>query len=320
MTTEIGRQVDKAISLLEAGELVSIPTETVYGLAANALNSTAVYSIFKVKERPSFDPLIVHIPKVDVLDHYAHSIPRIAYDLALTFWPGPLTLILPRKSNIPDLVSSGLDTVGLRQPAHPLTLELLYQLDFPLAAPSANPFGYISPTTAQHVYDQLQGKIPYILDGGPCRVGVESTIVGFEGDEIFIYRLGGLTLEDIRKVAPHCQLKLNSSSNPIAPGMLKSHYAPKHPFYLGEIRALITQFEGKRIGVLSFEKNYAADENVEVNEILSTHGNLDAAAVKLFSAMRVLDASSVDVILGEYVPDVGIGRAINDRLKRAATW
>lgn len=319
MKTEIGKQVDRAVALLCKGELVSIPTETVYGLAANALNPVAVFNIFKVKERPTFDPLIVHIPKVEVLDLYAHSVPRMAYDLAMAFWPGPLTLILPRKSIIPDLVCSGLDTVGLRQPSHPLTLELLNQLDFPLAAPSANPFGYISPTTAQHVYDQLQGKLPYILDGGPCRVGVESTIVGFEGDEVFIYRLGGLTLEEIRKVAPHCRLKLNTSSNPVAPGMLKSHYAPQHPFYIGDINQLLMQFSGKRLGVLSFEKNYSEDEFVEVNEVLSKDGSLDEAAVKLFSAMRVLDASSIDVIIGEFVPDEGIGRAINDRLNRATS-
>jgi L-threonylcarbamoyladenylate synthase len=319
MKTEIGKQIDRAAALLRAGELVAIPTETVYGLAANALNPVAVFNIFKVKERPSFDPLIVHIPKVDALDLYAHSIPRIAYDLAMAFWPGPLTLILPRKSNIPDLVSSGLDTVGLRQPSHPLTLELLNQLDFPLAAPSANPFGYISPTTALHVFDQLQGKLPYILEGGQCRVGVESTIVGFEEDEVFIYRLGGLTLEEIRKVSPNCQVKLNTSSNPIAPGMLKSHYAPKHPFYIGDINKLIGQFSGKRIGVLSFEKNFSDVEFVNVNEILSKNKNLDEAAVKLFSAMRVLDASSIDVIVGEFVPDEGMGRAINDRLNRAAS-
>jgi L-threonylcarbamoyladenylate synthase len=318
MKTEIGKQVDRAVALLSAGELVSIPTETVYGLAANALNPTAVFNIFKVKKRPTFDPLIVHIPKVDVLDFYAHSVPRLAYDLAMAFWPGPLTLILPRKSIIPDLVSSGLDTVGLRQPSHPLTLELLNQLDFPLAAPSANPFGYISPTSAQHVFDQLQELLPYILDGGPCRVGVESTIVGFEGDEVFIYRLGGLTLEEIRKIAPHCQLKLNTSSNPVAPGMLKSHYAPQHPFHIGDIRKLLVLFAGKRIGVLSLEKNYSDNEDVKVNEILSKNGNLDEAAVKLFSAMRVLDASSIDVIIGELVPDEGMGRAINDRLNRAA--
>jgi L-threonylcarbamoyladenylate synthase len=319
MKTEIGNQIDRAVTLLSAGELVSIPTETVYGLAANALNPNAVFNIFKVKERPTFDPLIVHLSKVDALDLYAHSVPRLAYDLAMRFWPGPLTLILPRKLIIPDLVSSGLDTVGLRQPAHPMTLELLSQLDFPLAAPSANPFGYISPTTAQHVLDQLGGKLPYILDGGPCRVGVESTIVGFEGDEVFIYRLGGLTLEEIRKVAPHCILKLNTSSNPVAPGMLKSHYAPRHPFYIGNISTLIQQFSGKRIGVLSLEKNYSDVEGVKVNEILSLDGNLDEAAVKLFSAMRVLDASSLDVIIGEFVPDEGMGRAINDRLQRAAS-
>lgn len=318
MKTEIGQQLDKAVALLTSGELVAIPTETVYGLAANALNAAAVFNIFKVKERPSFDPLIVHVPKVECLDIYAHSIPRLAYDLALAFWPGPLTLILPRKSCIPDIVCSGLETVGLRQPSHPFTLELLRLLDFPLAAPSANPFGYISPTTAQHVYDQLQGKLPYILDGGPCSVGVESTIVGFEGEEVFIYRLGGLTLEEIRTIAPQCQLKINSSSNPQAPGMLKSHYAPKHPFYIGDISVLLKQFSGKRIGVLSFDQPYLHQEEVAVNEVLSGKGNLNDAAIKLFSAMRVLDASAIDVIVGEFVPDEGIGRAINDRLKRAA--
>lgn len=319
MKTEIGKQVDRAVALLTAGELVAIPTETVYGLAANALNPSAVFNIFKVKERPSFDPLIVHIPKVDVLDLYAHSVPLRAYDLAMAFWPGPLTLILPRKSVIPDLVCSGLDTVGLRQPSHLLTLELLNQLEFPLAAPSANPFGYISPTTAQHVYDQLHDKLPYILDGGPCSVGVESTIVGFEGEDIFIYRLGGLTLEEIRKVAPQCRLKLNTSSNPVAPGMLKSHYAPQHPFYIGDISQLLKQFSGKRLGVLSFKSNFSDAQFVEVNEVLSKEGSLDEAAVRLFSAMRVLDASSVEVIIGEWVPDEGMGRAINDRLQRAAS-
>ena len=319
MKTIIGNDLDLAKTLLSEGKLVAIPTETVYGLAANALNAEAVFDIFKVKERPAFDPLIVHVPSLECIDKYAMNVPALAYELAKTFWPGPLTLVLPKKSIIPDLVCSGLPTVGLRMPSHPLTLELLNSLEFPLAAPSANPFGYISPTTAKHVNDQLGGKIPYILDGGPCRVGLESTIVGFEGDEILIYRLGGLTLEAIRKIAPNCKLALNTSSNPQAPGMLKSHYASRHPLYIGEITSLIKKFAGKKIGIISFKDDFSASSDVVHQEILSPIGNLDEAAVKLFSAMRSLDAFSLDIILSETFPDTGLGRAINDRLKRASS-
>jgi L-threonylcarbamoyladenylate synthase len=188
--TIIGEIIQEAKSFLLDGNIVAIPTETVYGLAGNALDPAAVLQIFTAKERPAFDPLIVHISSIDKVELYAHSIPSQAYDLMHEFWPGPLTIVLPKNSIIPDIVTSGLDTVGLRIPNHPTTIKLLKQLDFPLAAPSANPFGYISPTSAQHVFDQLGGKIPYILDGGICDVGVESTIVGFENDKCLIYRLG----------------------------------------------------------------------------------------------------------------------------------
>ncbi|WP_405512000.1 L-threonylcarbamoyladenylate synthase [Spirosoma sp. KNUC1025] len=189
---QIGTDRQIAKQLLEAGNVVSIPTETVYGLAANALNPDAVLTIFRVKNRPTFDPLIVHTDSLEKLDRFVSTIPESARDLASTYWPGPLTLLLPKKAIIPDLVTAGLPTVGIRIPNHPLTLALLNSLDFPLAAPSANPFGYISPTTAQHVADQLGLQVPYILDGGPATIGIESTIVGFDGNKPTVFRLGVL--------------------------------------------------------------------------------------------------------------------------------
>ncbi len=177
----IGTDLHLAIKLLTEGKLVGIPTETVYGLAANALNADAVLNIFEAKKRPVFDPLILHVPSVDVARLHVTRFPEKALQLANAFWPGPLTMVLPRKHHIPDIVCSGLETVAVRMPNHPLTLELLSQLSFPLAAPSANPFGYISPTTAKHVDEQLGNQISYTLDGGPCQVGIESTIIDFSG-------------------------------------------------------------------------------------------------------------------------------------------
>ncbi len=187
----IGNDILQAKKLLLEGELVAIPTETVYGLAANALNPEAVTQIFVVKERPSFDPLIVHVASIDQAQQFITAVPEKAIQLARHFWPGPLTLVLPKQSIIPDIVTSGLSTVGIRCPDHDLTRQLLSELPFPLAAPSANPFGYVSPTTAEHVNNQLGHKIKYILDGGPCRIGLESTIVGFENDQAVIYRSPG---------------------------------------------------------------------------------------------------------------------------------
>src|SRR6187551_118197 len=207
---EIGKDVKKAIRLLQQGDLVGIPTETVYGLAGNALNSSAVAKIFSVKERPTFDPLIVHVPDFESATKYAESIPDQAILLAKKFWPGPLTLLLKRKSIIGDLVTSGLDTVGLRCPNHSFTRELLLSLDFPLAAPSANPFGYVSPTTAQHVNEQLGTKIQYILDGGSCDVGIESTIIGFEKEMPVVYRTGGLSLEKLETIIGKVELQTHS--------------------------------------------------------------------------------------------------------------
>ena len=316
--TQIGESIQEAKSFLLDGKIVAIPTETVYGLAGNALNPEAVLQIFTIKERPTFDPLIVHISSIDKVNFYAQSIPEQAFELMNKFWPGPLTIVLPKNAIIPDIVTSGLDTVGLRMPNHPTTIELLNQLDFPLAAPSANPFGYISPTSAQHVFDQLGGKLPYILDGGICNVGVESTIVGFENGQCLIYRLGGITVEAIRKVIPDAELQINSSSNPKAPGMLNSHYAPSKPFYLGDMIELIEKYDGKNIAALTFGQSTIPDSVKEFN--LSPASDFKEAAFNLFSFLRALDADQkVDLIIASLLPEKDLGLAINDRLRRAAS-
>jgi L-threonylcarbamoyladenylate synthase len=312
MKADIGTDLSRAAALLRAGALVAIPTETVYGLAANAYDADAVLKIFQAKDRPSFDPLIVHVrhrAQVDAVAIVSHE----AEELMKRFWPGPLTLVLPKKPSIPDIVTSGLDTVGVRMPAHPMALELLRSLDFPLAAPSANPFGYVSPTTAQHVADQLGGKIPYILDGGPCAVGVESTIIGWEGGVPVLYRLGGLPLEAVEEaigsVHPEVEHVL-----PVAPGMIESHYAPRKPLVVGDVPALLKEYSGRRCAVIALHARYDAWRC----ETLSSSGDPNEAARNLFTAMRSLDTSDAEMILAEVFPEAGLGRAINDRLRRAA--
>ncbi|MBS9523932.1 threonylcarbamoyl-AMP synthase [Litoribacter alkaliphilus] len=316
---EIGQNIQKAKSLLEQGELVAIPTETVYGLAGNALDAQAVSKIFETKNRPSFDPLIIHVGKIEQVSKYVKSLPEELKKLAEKYWPGPLTLLLPKKNIVPDLVTSGLDQVAIRIPNHPLTQGLLGQLDFPLAAPSANPFGYISPTKAKHVNDQLGDKLAYILDGGECQVGLESTIIGMEEGEIVIYRLGGMDVAEVESVVGPVKVLSHSSSNPKTPGMLKSHYAPRKPFVLGNLDTLVEEYEqkGEDYGVLSFEKSFpglSADRQV----VLSQKGDFKEAAQKLFGALRDLDEAKVSVILAELLPEESLGRAINDRLRRAA--
>lgn len=312
---QIGTDITHAKQLLEAGDVVAIPTETVYGLAANALNRDAIVKVFEAKNRPSFDPLIVHVhSKVAALD-LADSVPEKAEQLMDAFWPGPLTLVLPKEDVIPDLCTSGLKTVGLRVPNLPLTLELLETLGFPLAAPSANPFGYVSPTTAQHVNDQLGEKLPYILDGGPTTVGLESTIVGFVDEEPVVYRLGGISIEDLESVIGSVKVELNTSSNPKAPGMLKSHYSPSVPLFLGDISENLTRHRAKKIGVLSFS---GVEVDCAHQAVLSESGNMNEAAANLFRHLRSFEGMELDVILAEEVPDEGLGRAINDRLRRAS--
>lgn len=316
---EIGQNIDEAIRVLKNGELVGIPTETVYGLAGNALDPEVVLKIFEVKKRPAFDPLIVHIGNHTALDELILKIPAKAVKLASVFWPGPLTLILPKLKIIPDVVTSGLPTVAIRMPDHPLTLTLLNSLLFPLAAPSANPFGYVSPTTARHVADQLGHKISYILDGGECDIGIESTIIGFEGEDPVIYRLGGKSVEEIEDTVGRVRAIQTSSSRPSAPGMLLSHYAPgEKKVFLGqwdEYRKLLNRDETVLIRYREPDPDFPRDRQV----ILSESGDLREAAKNLFTTLRKLDAPGITYIVAELMPEEGFGRAINDRLRRAAT-
>src|SRR5688500_4884132 len=235
---EIGKDINKAKQLLQEGQLVAIPTETVYGLAANALDARAVTQIFKEKNRPEFDPLIIHVPSIDRVSRYDENFPAIARKLAEAFWPGPLTILLERKKIIPDLVTSGLSTVGIRCPDHAMTRELLNALDFPLAAPSANPFGYISPPTPEHVREQLGSQISYLLAGGACEVGIQSTIIAFESGQGIALRRGGLKLEDIDSGVRQVSRAINASSDPKAPGQLRSHDAPRKQLLIGDLAVL----------------------------------------------------------------------------------
>lgn len=312
---QIGTDIQAAKAFLEAGNVVGIPTETVYGLAGNALDPDAVLTIFRVKNRPSFDPLIVHTDSLEKLDQFVTDLPESARLLAETYWPGPLTLLLPKRDLIPDLVTAGLSRVAVRIPNHPLTLNLLRSLAFPLAAPSANPFGYISPTTAQHVADQLGEQIPYILDGGPAGIGLESTIVGFDQNQATVFRLGGMALEQIEAVIGPVSVKTHSTSNPKAPGMLSSHYAPRKPLIL--LSAGASPPPNSRAGALTFREPFAG-LNPDYQRVLSPTGNLAEAAKNLFAYLRALDTLPIDVIYAEPLPNFGLGGAMNDRLRRAS--
>ncbi len=310
-----------AKKLLEENKLVAIPTETVYGLAANALSTEAVAKIFQAKNRPTFDPLIVHVADIAKVNQYVDEFPVQAQALAEVFWAGPLTLILNKKPIVPDLVTAGMNTVAIRIPRHPLTQALLQSLDFPLAAPSANPFGYVSPTTAFHVKQQLGGKIDYVLDGGACKVGIESTIVGFNEGKPLVYRLGGVSLEAIERVVGKVAFQAYSSSNPQAPGMLSSHYAPSKPLYIiknqQEAENWLKKFPIAAIGTLRF-REYLSEVPIQNQVILSQQGDFGEAAQHLFAGMRSLDRPKIEIILAELLPEENLGRAINDRIRRAA--
>lgn len=313
----IGEDIKQAVDVLMAGDVVGLPTETVYGLAGNAYNTEAITKIFTVKNRPTFDPLIVHTSSIERVLEFVKEIPEQAQLLANHFMPGPLTLLLPKKEIISDLVTSGLGTVAVRIPNHPLALELLQNLDFPLAAPSANPFGYISPTSAYHVESQLGDKVKYILNGGECKVGIESSIIGFFDGEIVVFRKGGLAIEEIEAIVGKVRIEDHSSSNPKAPGMLRSHYAPRTRLLLiGDW--VLAKSNTDRIGFLGFDK-FDSIIPKENQLLLSPTGNLSEAAKNLFAYMRLLDARGFDKIYTELLPERGLGRAINDRIKRATT-
>lgn len=316
------KNINDAKAILDKGNLVAIPTETVYGLAAKAIDEKAVKKIFTTKGRPSNNPLILHFPNLDSIFPYIGSITEDVQLLANTFWPGSLTLLLPKSDLVPEIITAGLPSVAVRVPNHPLTLQLLQQLDYPLAAPSANPSGYISPTNPSHVEKLLGSKIPMILDGGNCKKGLESTILGWnDKNEPIIYRHGVITKEDI-SAALQKEVLINSpySETLVAPGMLSSHYAPNTKTIIStNINKDINQYQGLNLGVIKVHTPYQGGISIKKEVVLSTSNSLNEIAEKLYAAMHELDSLQLDLILIEAVPNKGIGRAINDRLKRSAT-
>lgn len=324
----LGEACRLAAERLQAGEVVALPTETVYGLAANALDPAAVATIFRVKERPSFDPLIVHVRNLDGVREVAEvpsEIEDVVGKLANAFWPGPMTLLLPKKPVVPDLVTSGLPTVAVRVPSHPVFRRVLKECRFPLAAPSANRFGRISPTTAAAVEKELGGRIPLIVDGGACGEGLESTILrvsrppGSPKPVLEVVRSGPVTRERLKqfgivKNAPR-------SAGPQAPGQLASHYAPATPLrLLGEGERFVPE-PGRRYGLLSVEgapRGLNLSDFAVVAVLSPGSGKLGEAAIRLFAMLRQLDEAGVDEIIAEPVAEHGLGVAIMDRLRKAA--
>jgi len=309
--------IRQAAEIIRRGGIVAFPTETVYGLGADAYNPLAVARVFEVKRRPYFDPLIVHIASPAHLKKFVKDIPPSARKLTERLWPGPLTVVLFKEEHIPDIVTAGLPTVALRMPSHPMALSLIKESKCPIAAPSANPFGYLSPTTAEHVQGQLADQVDLILDGGPCPVGVESTIVSFSGNKPRLLRPGGVSLEEIESIIGKVEIS-PIKDRPVAPGMLPRHYAPRTPIVLDWDEKHLDSYKGKKIGFLAFQeqKDFLQFQHIEV---LSKKGDFREAAANLFSAIRRLDALDLDLILAEAVPEAGLGRAIMDRLRRATS-
>jgi len=308
--------IRQAAEIIQRGGIVAFPTETVYGLGADAFNPFAVARIFEVKRRPYFDPLIVHVAKASTVEELAKEIPSNAKKLIERFWPGPLTVVLLREENVPDIVSAGLPTVAIRMPNHPMALGLIKECKCPIAAPSANPFGYLSPTTAEHVREQLGDQVDLILDGGPCPVGVESTILSFLEEKPRLLRPGGVSLEEIESIIGKVEIS-PIEDRPSAPGMLPKHYAPRTPIVLDWNEKSLNLYKDKNIGLLVLQdpKNSLKFHSVEV---LSKKGDIREAAANLFAAIRRLDRLNLDLIVAEPIPEVGLGRAIMDRLRRAS--
>ncbi len=318
MTVTIGTDIARAASLIREGGLVAFATETVYGLGANACDVRAVGRIFAAKHRPTFDPLIVHLGNRAWIENVAATVTPLAQRLIDAFWPGPLTLVLPKTDRIPDLATAGLPTVGVRMPSHPSAVELLRQANVPIAAPSANRFGHVSPTRAEHVAEQLGDRIDYILDGGPCTVGVESTILDVTGAQPVLLRPGGLPLEAIEAlIGPVRLIEAMSAANEPqpSPGRLLRHYATRTALVIADAEESPPSIA--RVGLLTLAAK-SDDEHYAAIETLSPAGDLAEAAANLFAAMRRLDARGLDLIVVRLVPEVGLGRAINDRLRRAA--
>ncbi|CAN5435400.1 L-threonylcarbamoyladenylate synthase [soil metagenome] len=309
--------VTRAVNLLRAGEVVALPTETVYGLAGDALSAEAVVKIFETKKRPRFDPLIVHLPDRSWLEKVAviaeEERPLIERLIA-RFWPGPLTIVLPRRELVPPIVTAGLETIAVRMSAHPLFVEVVSSFGRPLAAPSANRFGRISPTSAPHVMEELSGRIPLIVDGGATEHGIESTVIALRRGGIEVLRAGPITQEELMEFA---EVQRATSDRTEAPGHLPSHYRPQTPLVIAEDILKIALPAGKRYGALLWSDAPIAEGFVESRR-LSTTGNLREAAANLFRQLRELDHAGLDCIVAEELPEEGLGAAIMERLGRAA--
>ena len=307
---------------MRKGEVVALPTETVYGLAADALNPIAVAKIFEAKERPRFDPLIVHLPSRDWLEKIVDISVKhrqLILRLADKFWPGPFTMVLQKREIVPEIVTAGLDTVAVRVSAHPVFAEIVRELDQPLAAPSANRFGRISPTTAHHVLDELDGRIPLIIDGGPAEHGIESTVVAVRGGKLDILRRGPITDEQLSQFA---KIDLVTPATKVsAPGQFPSHYAPKTPLCLIDNAQSFSPEKNQRVGLLAWGRQLTGDRRslrFDAIRRLSEKKDLREAAANLFRYLRELDALGLDLIVAERVPALGLGAAILDRLERAS--
>lgn len=321
-------EIGPAAEIIRRGGLLGIPTETVYGLGADGLNSRAVEAIFQAKGRPQDNPLILHIPSADALERYCRNIPDTAYRLAERFWPGPLTMILERKPLVPDAVTAGLDTVGMRCPAHPVCRAVLAAADVPVAAPSGNRSGRPSPTTVEHMLEDMDGRIDGILDGGPCSVGVESTIVDLTVTPPRLLRPGGVTLEQLREVLGEMAVDaavsrlMAAGEHPRAPGMKYRHYAPKAPVTVvkGDPRrgaGYILDHLGPQDGVACFDE-FAGDFAGHTVERLGPSGDKEAQARHVFDALRAFDGTEVPAIWAQCPDEAGLGLAVANRLNKAA--
>ncbi len=326
---DLDREVKLAAAALQAGTLAVFPTETVYGLGADALNPDAVASIFEAKQRPLHDPLIVHVADTEQVESLVEHIPEKALRLMQHFWPGPLTLVFPKSNRVPDIVTAGNSTVAVRMPANPLALQLIRTAGVPVAAPSANLFGRTSPTTAGHVHNQLAGSYSALIDGGTCRVGVESTVLSLTGETPMVLRAGGLAQEEIEELIGPVIRRAENPAQYDGPGMLPDHYAPTTPLRL--VEDISVYMDSPEIGKLCFQRcctpaHGAAGARMTTENstgagkirVLSPRGNLHEAAINLYHAIQELDALGLEMIVAETAPDRGLGRAINDRLQKAA--
>jgi L-threonylcarbamoyladenylate synthase len=327
--TVISTDRNAAVELLRKGELVALPTETVYGLAANALNPIAVAKVFEAKDRPRFDPLIVHLPNRDWLARIV-DVPagdrQLIGKLADEFWPGPFTMVLPKGEVVPDIVTAGVDRVAVRLSAHPVFAEIVGELDEPLAAPSANRFGRVSPTTAQHVLDELDGRIPLLVDAGPTEHGIESTIIAVRDGRIAVLRRGPITHEQLSEFADIASVTVTQRIS--APGQLPSHYMPTTPLRLIDNAEAFPPQKNQRVGLLAWSNPFPSPTSPQLEtrdceafaavRNLSDRGDLREAAANLFRYLRELDALGLNLIVAERVPSRGLGAAIMDRLERAS--